>query len=76
MKNVDFALAGYSWPRMGSNHVIPFAALSTAMLAHRSWIVLTKLIPVIMMGREDLNLRLLGSNLLNYSPFPSFLTMR
>ena len=36
MKNVDFALAGYSWPRMGSNHVIPFAALSTAMLAHRS----------------------------------------
>ena len=60
MKNVDFALAGYSWPRMGLNHVIPFAALSPAMLAHRVGDVVNsklKLIPVIMMGREGLNLQ-------------------
>lgn len=36
----NFALAGYSWPRMELNHVIPFAALSPAMLAHRVGVVI------------------------------------
>ena len=42
MKNADFALSGSLWPRMELNHVISFAALSPAMLAHRAGAVSSK----------------------------------
>lgn len=78
MSNTISPVAGYLWPRMELNHVIPFTALSPAMLAHRVGVVIQTntchndgkggLEPPTSFNN--------GSHLLSYFPCPSFLTMR
>lgn len=72
-------VAGYSWPRMELNHVIPFAALSPAMLAHRSGRHFKQTNTYHNDGKGGLEPPTSfnnGSHLLSYFPCPSFLTMR